>query len=103
MKDNRQIEFVVRGVWRTAYSDRNPPGSGYCEDQKLVQRLIRRTPRIFLWWRYWSEEVIDEEEVPSHAWISEGALGWSDWVSKFAPFKGGKCLDANGNPRTIPV
>lgn len=79
-------EYVVRGEWHTEYSARNPRGSGYCEDQKLIQKLIKRTKKKFLFWTYWHEEVIDSEVVPSFAWIEIGTLGSSDWKSKFAPF-----------------
>lgn len=33
----------VRPSYLTEYSRRNPYNSGYCEDQKLIQRLIETT------------------------------------------------------------
>jgi len=83
-----QPEIVVKGFWVTQFSHKNYKGSGYCEDQKLEQRLIRRTPHKFLWWTFWSEEVLDTEIVPSYVWIGLGALGFdsSGWKSKFKEF-----------------
>ena len=33
-------------------------------------------------------KTIDEEEVPSYAWIQAGALGSTDWKSKFKDIPG---------------
>jgi hypothetical protein len=83
-----QPELVVKSFFRTEYSHKNYPGSGYCEDQQRVQQLVRRTWHRFLWWTYSTDEVIDEEIVPSHVWIGLGALGFdsSNWRSKFAQY-----------------
>ena len=37
-------------------------------------------------------ETIGKEEVPSHAWIQVGALGSTDWESKFKDIPGVKFI-----------
>ena len=86
--DTRESHFYVKSFLRTKYSDKNHPGSGYCEDQYRVQQLIRKIPRKFLFWKYWKEEIMDEEIVPSYVWIGLGTLGFdsSNWKSKFSKY-----------------
>lgn len=78
--------LVVKCRMVTTYSDAYWKGSGYCEDQRMVQQLVLLEARRFLWWRWWHKTVLDEEEVPSAVWISEGAFGenTTGWRSKFA-------------------
>lgn len=73
---------VERYTW-TQYSRDCPRGSGYCEDQGQYQLLVKRWKfKGFTIWK----KVLDREEVPSHVWISAGALGYTDWRSKFAEY-----------------
>lgn len=88
MKPLPEPKIFVRAFMNTTYSPQNYKGSGYCEEQQMVQQLVRRTWHRFLFWIYSSDKVIDEEIVPSHVWIGLGALGYdsSHWRSKFAEY-----------------
>ena len=80
---------TVKSFYRTRYSDRNNPSSGYCEDQMLVQQLVRqRTYRLFGFIPFKTELVLEEEIVPSHVWIGIGAFGFdsSEWRSQFKDY-----------------
>jgi len=56
---------------------------GYLEDQGSYQLLVKRWKlgRFTVWKR-----VLDREEIPMHALIEAGALGFTTWRSKFAEF-----------------
>jgi hypothetical protein len=73
---------VERRVF-THYSRQNPRGSGYCEDQYQRQFLVKRWKlgRLTIW-----KATLDSEDVPAHAWIDAGALGFTSWRSKFAAY-----------------
>jgi hypothetical protein len=79
-------KLYVKSFFETQYSERCPKSSGYCEDQYRKQQLIRlRKHRLLGFITFTNETILDEEVVPSHVWISLGALGFdsSDWKSKF--------------------
>ena len=82
-------KLTVKSFYRTRYSDKNHPGSGYCEDQFLVQQLVRqRTHRLLGFIPLKTELILEEEIVPPHVWIGIGALGYdsSEWKSAFKEY-----------------
>lgn len=73
--------FIVNSRMLTHYDRQRPRGSGYCKDQRKTQSLIKQwliRGRV-IWKR-----VVDTEEVPMWAVIESGALGYTEWKSKFA-------------------
>ena len=58
-------------------------GSGYCEDQRDVQNLIKE-------WRLWGFRIwtrtVDTEIVPNYAIAQAACLGYTDWKSEFAEY-----------------
>jgi len=78
----------VRPSYLTEYSRRNPYNSGYCEDQKLIQRLIETTTYTIFIFSISFDKILDTEVVPAYVWMSMGALGFdsSEWKSKFCEY-----------------
>jgi hypothetical protein len=79
------IETKVVRRRRTRYSEQNPRGSGYCEeewDENLLIKLIKFRGRTFM------RMCVDYEVIPAHVVISHGALGYdgSGWQSKFTKY-----------------
>jgi len=71
-------ETTVQRVFWTRWGRE---GYGYCKDQGQYYSKIKRWK-----WRgvtIWKREI-DREEIPSHVWISWGALGFdsSGWKSR---------------------
>ena len=82
---------TVKSFYRTRYSDRNNPSSGYCEDQMLVQQLVRqRTYRLFGFIPFKTEFVLEDrpatdEELKNHPNTGIRAL-YAELQAGFDPF-----------------
>lgn len=56
---------------------------GYCEDHGSYQLLVKRWK--FFGFTVW-KKIVDREEIPSHVLIEIGALGGTNWKSKFSKY-----------------
>jgi len=70
-------------VERYSWIRRGRESYGYCEDKGDYQILIKRWKLggIIIW-----TKILDREEIPGYVLIELGALGSTEWKSRFSSY-----------------
>lgn len=79
MKNPFRTKTSIQSRFQTTYSRNTPIGSGYCEGQIKSNILVKEY--FFFDFHFWTK-ILEEEIVPSWAWIQSATLGHTEWKSK---------------------